>query len=155
MEKTNQQSTFELTREIVANYHMPLKTELPKLSELTATIMRVHGGGHPELYLVHRLFHELKIELDQHLVMEEVLLFPLLRENAPQNEWAQQLAHVQAGLARIKELLPKLSEATNTYQAPEDGCGTYHATYRKLAELEKNLLEHVALEEGALFTRFA
>lgn len=134
-------------------HHVYLKTNLPKLSELVTTIMRVHGRSNPELFLVHRLFHELKIECDQHNVQEEMLLFPEFRDRAPKEEYTEVLDVVKTGLAAIVELLKKLRDVTNQYEAPADGCGTYHLTFGQLAELEADLLQHLALEKD-LFTRF-
>lgn len=53
---------------------------LPRTSELTTTILRVHSQNHQELAQVHKLFHSLKTELEQHLVKEEVVLFPVIKE---------------------------------------------------------------------------
>jgi len=50
-----------------------------RLSELTTKILRVHGSNHESLFRVHKLFHSLKAELEQHLIKEEEILFPVIR----------------------------------------------------------------------------
>jgi len=57
-----------------------LRKTLPRLSELTTKILRVHGSNHESLFRVHKLFHSLKAELEQHLIKEEEILFPVIRE---------------------------------------------------------------------------
>ena len=139
---------------ICEEYHIYLKTALPKLSDLVTTILRVHGPQHLELFEVHSLFHELKIGLDQHLIKEEVILFPLLKDQASQGEYGPILAAIEKDFVQIDSILAELQEVTNDYQAPGDGCGTYDLTYAKLAELEQNTKAHLEVEKDILFSGF-
>lgn len=42
--------------------------------------MRVHGKNHRELYKIYQLFGKLKTDLEQHMLKEENLLFPILNK---------------------------------------------------------------------------
>ena len=49
-------------------------------------------------------------------------------------------------LARIREITNKLS-------VPEDACATWRELYRALAQLERELMDHIHLENNILFPR--
>jgi len=60
-------SSTKLIDYIINTHHVFLRKTLPRLSELTTKILRVHG-------------YSLKAELEQHLIKEEEILFPVIRE---------------------------------------------------------------------------
>lgn len=142
---------------IVNKHHRYLKEELPKLSELTFKILRVHGNGHEELFKVHKLFNTLRTELEGHLVKEEEYLFPAIKKYEIDNDKEK----VRVLLNEIEDehegagnIIKELREVTNHYIAPQDGCGTYQLTYRKLRELEEDTFQHIHLENNILFKTF-
>ncbi|MHC1683604.1 MAG: iron-sulfur cluster repair di-iron protein [Clostridiaceae bacterium] len=142
---------------IVNKHHRYLKEELPKLSELTFKILRVHGNGHEELFKVHKLFNTLRTELEGHLVKEEEYLFPAIKKYEIDNDKEK----VKALLNEIEDehegagnIIKELREVTNHYIEPQDGCGTYQLTYRKLRELEEDTFQHIHLENNILFKTF-
>ena len=144
---------------MVNTHHAYLRRALPQLSELTTTILRVHGGDHPELSKVHRLFHMLKMELEQHLIFEVETLFPLVKEYESTGS-RETLTQAVAEIDRVEgehdtagDIVKELQDVTDDYQAPADGCETYADTYRKLSELEKDLFEHIHLENNILHPR--
>lgn len=152
-------SSSEIIEFVVNTHHAYLVKELPLLSEFVTKIMRVHGPNHPELGQLHRLFHSLKLELEQHLVKEEEILFPLVREyeaNPTEENRANAFTklneleneHEQAG-----DLLKEMRAITNDYTLPEGACRTYTLTFHKLAELESDMFEHIHLENNILFPR--
>lgn len=149
----------ELVDHIVNTHHAFLWAELPRISELTSKILRVHGEHHPELAKVHRLFHSLKMELEQHLIKEETIQYPSIKEyEKSKTEQALDKAvkvnkeledeHTGAG-----DILKELRKITNDFTAPEDGCNTYRLTYSKLEELESDTFQHIHLENNILFPR--
>src|SRR5690606_18466721 len=70
----------DLIDHIVQNHHAYLLEELPLLSQFVTKIFRVHGAAHPELAQLHRLYHQMKTDLEQHLVEEEEKVVPLIKE---------------------------------------------------------------------------
>jgi len=72
------ESPSKLIEYVVNNHHAYLNLELPKISELVLKILNVHGKNHEELFKVHKLFNNLRTELEGHLVKEEEFLFPLI-----------------------------------------------------------------------------
>jgi regulator of cell morphogenesis and NO signaling len=149
----------ELIDHIINTHHAFLVKNLPRLSSLTAKILRVHGVGHEELSKVHRLFHNLKLELEQHLIKEEEIVFPLIKEfeQAPSAETLKAAERVIEELEAEHEgagdILKELRQITSNYTLPEDGCNTYVLTYNLLEELEGDLFQHIHLENNILFPR--
>lgn len=149
----------ELIDYIINKHHTYLKRALPELSELTTTILRVHGPSHSELFKVHKLFHNLKMELDQHLIKEEEILFPLIKDYDvnPSSELLGRIDEVMKETEDEHEtagdVLKELRKITDNYQLPEGACGTYYRTFDLLQEFEGDLFEHIHLENNILFKR--
>lgn len=154
------ESFSKLIDYVVNTHHSYLQVELPNLSELTAKILRAHGENHPELSKVFKLFHSLKMELEQHLIKEEEILFPAIKdyEVNPNSELYEKAVktiketeeeHEGAG-----DILKELRKITKDYEVPSDGCRTYLVAYKKLEELEGDLFQHIHLENNILFPRF-
>jgi regulator of cell morphogenesis and NO signaling len=154
-----QESSSQLIDHVVNTHHAYLQVELPRISELTAKILRVHGSHHPELGNVFRLFHNLKMELEQHLIKEEEIEFPLIKEyeKNPSEETRQKVLTIMRELETEHEgagdLLKELRKVTQDFKVPEDACYTYRITYQKLQELENDTFQHVHLENNILFPR--
>src|SRR5690606_17329065 len=149
----------DLIDHIVQKHHAYLLEELPLLSQFVTKIFRVHGGAHPELARLHRLFHQLKTDLEQHLVEEEETVFPLIKEaeRAGTREAFQKASETLAKLeddhSAAGELLREMREITDDYRLPEGACRTYTLTFRKLEELEADMFQHIHLENNVLFPR--
>jgi regulator of cell morphogenesis and NO signaling len=149
----------ELIDHIVHVHHAYLRKELPLLSEFTTKILRVHGGSHPELTKLHTRFHQLKMELEQHLIAEEEQLFPLLKQLA-QNPSAEQSESVKHHIRDLEDdhsaagdCLKEMRAITNEYTLPPNACRTFTLTYQKLQDLESDLFQHIHLENNVLFPR--
>ena len=151
----------ELVDHIVNVHHGYLYENLPKISELTTKILRVHGGNHPELSKVHKLFHTVKMELEAHLIEEETIQYPAIKEYLRSNSEVDldkainiinqlQDEHTGAG-----DILKELRKVTNDYKAPSDGCNTFKLAYAKLEEMESDIFQHIHLENNILFPRLS
>ncbi|HYH03210.1 MAG TPA: iron-sulfur cluster repair di-iron protein [Bacillota bacterium] len=153
-------SSGELIDYIVHQHHGFLYHILPELSELTTKILRVHCHKHPDiLFKIHSLFHQLKTELEQHLIKEEEFLFPMIKEFEQKSTVTlrqsieQYLAQSETEHDTAGKILKELRQLTDDYQVPTEGCATYRLTYRKLEELESDLFQHIHLENNILFKR--
>ncbi len=147
----------ELTEYIENTHHAYLKSTLPELSELTIKIMRVHGANHEVLFRVHKLFMALKADLEQHLLKEEEILFPSIREydRSPSDEKYSKVKKVMKETEDEHEaagsILKELRKITEDYKVPGDGCSTYSRTFNMLEEIEEDLYQHIHLENNILF----
>jgi len=148
-----------LVDHLVATHHRYLWDELPRLFALTEMILSVHGARHPELADVARTYTELRSELEPHLMKEEQILFPMIRELAA----AEGVPAFHCGTLRnpismmLREhdnagaLLARLRMLTNGYTPPADACASYVACFTGLAELEADTHLHIHKENNLLF----
>ncbi|MFV8827718.1 iron-sulfur cluster repair di-iron protein [Alkalihalobacterium sp. APHAB7] len=149
----------ELIHHIITTHHQFLNLILPELSQFTTKVFRVHGNHCPELAQVHKLFHSLKIDLEQHTIEEENVVFPLIEAFEEQlakeqmRELTAKIGDMEGDHEGAGDLLRKLREVTNEYTAPDWACMTYQLTYQKLEQLESDLFEHIHLENNILFPR--
>ncbi len=148
-----------LVDHLEATHHRYLHDELPRLGSLVDKVVAVHGSRHAELHDLHTTYGELRLDLEPHLMKEERVLFPMIRElaaatSAPMFHCGSLanpirmmlIEHDQAG-----ELLARIREITNGYEPPADACASYQALYRGLAELETDTHLHVHKENNVLF----
>jgi regulator of cell morphogenesis and NO signaling len=148
-----------LVDHVVVTHHVYLWNELPRLSALIAKVTLAHGMKHPELREVAAVYDELRSDLEPHLLKEERVLFPMIRElatgSAPpafhcgsvRNPISVMLTeHDRAG-----DLLARMRSLTQGYAPPADGCASFEACYRGLAELEADTHLHIHKENNLLF----
>lgn len=148
-------SIAELCDHIVTAHHDTLRAELPRIEGLLATVVRVHGSGHPELHDLQRLFATIRHELEPHLQTEERVLFPACRaaeaEGTPVDERAL-AAHEQEHGA-TGDALAALRELANDYDTAGGLCRTHRTLLEALARLELDLHQHIHEENNVLFPR--
>jgi regulator of cell morphogenesis and NO signaling len=146
----------ELALHIESTHHQYLWDELPRLAALVEKINGVHGAHHPELADVQRLFTELRADLEPHLRREELLVFPMIRRvaggggAAGDSSAAGVIDRLMSEHDAVGALLTELREVTGGYAVPDDGCASYAACFRGLAELEADTHLHVHKENNVL-----
>ncbi len=153
----------DLADQIVATHHVYLRRELPRLSELIDKVVAAHSSKHPELFELRLTFAALRQELEMHLMKEERVLFPLVKQlEAALKPFAIHCGTVENPI-RVMEhehdsagsALRRIRELTNNYQAPADGCASYTALYDGLSCLESDLHLHIHKENNILFPKAA
>ncbi|WP_404305538.1 iron-sulfur cluster repair di-iron protein [Neorhodopirellula lusitana] len=154
-------SLTDLADHIESTHHAYLREELPRLDFMTEKVSRVHGDKDARLLKMREAFVALKAELDPHMVKEEEILFPLIRqmEAVQPNKtiYAEEVAssirdmeheHDHAGNA-----LEILRKVTDGYVPPEWACNTYRAMLDSLEKLESDMHQHVHKENNVLFIK--
>lgn len=161
----NTQPLDALTSHIAAQHHAYVRESTPRIHQWLEKVVAKHGSAHPELEGVRALFTALSEELFAHMMKEERILFPYLDRlaAAERHETAAPGATFGSAEAPISrmiaehddagELLAKMRGLAHGYQPPEDACPTYRALYHGLAEFERDLHQHVHLENNILFPR--
>lgn len=144
----------ELSLFIENTHHTYLKETLPVISDLLSMVLRIHGGKHNELYDIHKNFGILKTDLEQHLIKEETILFPLLKVGKDREKINRYTAEILQEHEVVGDVLRKIRKASNKYTVPEDGCDTYRKAYKMLEELQNDLHQHVHLENNILLVDF-
>jgi len=136
-------------------HHSYLRRSLPEIGELLLTIVRVHGVNHPELYELYKQFGKLRTDLEQHLLKEEIMLFPAFEVEVENQDEIRRLSaviiseHEAAG-----EILTIMRKITDDYNLPDDACATFERTYNLLEELEQDLHQHIHLENNILLREY-
>jgi regulator of cell morphogenesis and NO signaling len=151
----------ELADHIEATHHAYLREELPRLDAMTEKVARVHGDKDERLYKMRQAFVALKAELEPHMMKEERILFPIVRQLEASTERQEfhcgsvanpirqmEHEHDQAG-----DALAILHESTDAFTPPEWACNTYRAMLDSLARLEADMHQHIHKENNVLFPK--
>ena len=154
-------SLSTLTAFIVDHYHAKLRDDLPRLTTMGQKVINAHSERHPELRDVATVLGELRAELESHMLKEERILFPFIEDlDLGAGTRHPMLGHIASPIAvmeheheRAGSALAQLRALTSSYAVPSDGCATYRAYYEGLASLERDLHEHIHLENNILFPR--
>lgn len=145
---------------IVNKHHTFMKEEMPVTERFLSKILRVHYLSHGDILVeLHKLFNQLKAEIEEHLIKEEEVLFPLIKEYEynPSNETLEKalkvLEETESEHDVAGDILKEMRKLTKGFKVPEDGCNTYKITYEKIEAIEKDLFQHIHLENNILFNR--
>jgi regulator of cell morphogenesis and NO signaling len=142
---------------IVNQHHSYVRESIPVLRAFTQKVARVHGGHQPRLVEIARLFEEVAVELEAHMVAEEQALFPRIRAlvNGESSDASLRdlIDHMEHDHDLAGRYLREIRRLTDDYTPPEGACNTYRATFVKLEEFEDDLHRHVHLENNVLFPK--
>lgn len=149
---------------ILIHHHFYVKQTMPQIIFHVEKVANKHGDRFPYMIEVLQLFREIQEEMTAHMHKEEVILFPRIKEletlftQGKLNESAKiaitgpinvmMAEHDHAG-----NLLYKIREITNNYEAPEGACTTFKVSLAELKEFEEDLHKHVHLENNHLFIK--
>lgn len=151
----------DLIKEIVERHHSFVRREIPRLNALATKVANRHAENHPETREIQQVFAALGEELTPHLMKEEQLLFPYISgmegAGTPPVSYFGTVGTPIANMAAEHEdagaLLARLRELTNGYRTPAGGCQSFQALYQGLADFERDLHQHIHLENNILFPR--
>lgn len=150
----------ELADHIEQTHHAYLRTELPRLEAMIRKVAAVHGSKHPWLVELEEVFGAFVKGLRDHMASEEERVFPMIRaleggdaaatsgDGLAGPLRAMEHEHDEAGAA-----LATMSRITEGYRPPEGACNTFRAMLDALAELERDMHQHVHKENNVLFPR--
>lgn len=150
---------------IVSKHHVFTKNEIQRLDALITKVCDAHSEKHPEILKLNILFQHLCEDLIPHLMKEEQVLFPYIykldealeKSSSPQRPpfgtvnnpvRMMMMEHDKAG-----DILLKMRHTTNNYLIPADVCNSFRALYYGLEEFERDLHQHIHLENNILFPR--
>jgi regulator of cell morphogenesis and NO signaling len=160
-----QASLESICEHIVETHHAYIRAELPRLEAFAQKAYSRHGKTQPELETIQQLVGSLGEELLQHLEKEEVVLFPYVTNlernlascgprplgcfGAVRNPIRMMMAeHDAAG-----DALTRMRMLSGGFTPPAWACPTYRGFYQALSDFEKDLHQHVHLENNVLFPR--
>jgi regulator of cell morphogenesis and NO signaling len=154
-------SLTEFADHIERIHHAYLHTELPRLEKMVAKVAAVHGEKEPRLVQIKNIFLALSAELATHLMKEEQILFPMIRQLEVSDTLPafhcgtianpvrrMEFEHDEAG-----EALRELRQLTDNFTPPAWACNTYRALLDALHTFEQDMHQHVHKENNVLFPR--
>jgi len=154
-----------LTGYIYNTHHKYVVEAMPLITEYTQKVANVHGVNHPEAVEIANKFSLVVNELNSHMMKEENILFPYIKElvSAKKNKTminsscfgsigspihVMEMEHEAVG-----DLFEQISKLADNYTPPADACTTYRLSYAKLKEFEDDLHQHIHLENNILFPK--
>lgn len=154
-----------LVDHILDKHHVYTKEEMARLEPLIDKVIGAHGGNHPELPGIGVLFQQLCADLKPHMFKEEQILFPYIIELeasilqnrpapfAPFGKVNNPIRMMMMEHETVGGLLRELRALSSNYTVPPDGCISYQTLYQALEAFEKDLHQHIHLENNILFPR--
>jgi regulator of cell morphogenesis and NO signaling len=161
----NEWSLSFLADYIVNTHHSYVTKTLPELKAYATKVAKVHGSHHPELVPVRQLVEDIDQELTEHMVKEESILFPFIKQLEASKSNGKKLEPAGFGTVQnpinmmeheheaVGKNLEKIRVLTNDYAIPEDACASYKLLFKMLEEFESDLFTHIHLENNILFPK--
>ncbi len=152
-------SLNELITDIEQSHHVFTRTELNRIADLLDDIKL---KSLPIAHKFEHYFMELQADLLPHLMKEEHILFPYIREleKDPKHLPGSCFGSVSNPIRMMKTehvnvmyLLEKLRELTANYTPTPDTDADVSALYSAMARLDADLEEHIRREDSVLFPR--
>lgn len=156
-----------LVDHIVDTHHVFTRDELARLEMLFEKVIAAHGERHPELSMMREVFCRLADDLRPHMLKEEQVLFPFIKRLEVSAEMNVRVPPPPFGTVRnpirmmevehdvAGELLAQLRSLGLDYVPPDDACMSFRTLYEALDGLERDLHQHIHLENNVLFPRAA
>lgn len=161
-----QASLTELADHIEDRHHTYMKRQLPRVENLIHDVMRAHGAQHGAMLTeLNRVYTGLRHEIEMHLMKEEQILFPYIREIEAHQRRGEPMPPMHCGtvqnpIAQMEhehdnagDALAQMRELTNGYRCPDDACSKFRELYAALQDMEADLHEHIHLENNILFPK--
>jgi regulator of cell morphogenesis and NO signaling len=154
-----------LITHIVDTHHVFTKSEMERLQSLADKVLAAHGGNHPELIHLDELFTRLCADLKPHMFKEEQILFPYIVGMAEAADQKRAVPFAPFGTVKnpvrmmmrehdtAGEILREMRVLTSDYTVPADACISYQTLYQALENFEKDLHQHIHLENNILFPK--
>ena len=156
----------QLADHILEKHHTFMKAQLPRLDGLLARVQKAHKAQHGDMLgNLRSVFNALRFELDNHLMKEEQILFPAIKDIDAfmSGTGARPVVHCGSIANPIRQMehehdsaghaLAEMREITGNYQLPSDACQSFAALYDGLKAMEADLHEHIHLENNILFPK--
>ena len=158
-------SVAQLVEHIVNTHHVFTKSEMDRLEALTEKVIKAHGENHPELIQLRETFRALCMDLKPHMFKEEQVLFPYMMAMTQAAEHNRPGPFAPFGTVNnpvrmmmrehdvAGQLLRELRALTSDYAVPPDACISYQTLFAALVNFEKDLHQHIHLENNILFPK--
>lgn len=159
----NKFSLTQLVDYILEKHHRYVKSIIPVIQQHLEKVSSKYGETIPEMKKLKFLFDEIKRDFEQHMMKEEVIFFPRIKKmeaafnegnssgeyfDAQQPINVMELEHKTAG-----SLMEEIKIVSGNYTPPANVCTTFRVCLEELKIFEKDLHQHVHLENNILFPK--
>lgn len=151
---------------IINIHHRYLHDELPGIKDQLDRFTESHADKFPYMKDVRDHFTYLYEELQPHMLQEEEILFPYIRQIAHAHRSREAYAGLLVRTLRkpvknvmehehnmVSTVLQQIRKLTRYYQPPDASCISHRVTYSLLKELDNDLVQHLFLENEILFPK--
>lgn len=151
-----------LVNHIVSRHHEYLKLEMPRIEQRLNKALAFGADADREaLAPLPDLFYPMKDELDLHMHKEEMMLFPAIEQMArpggmalfPFGSLSNPIRVMMAEHDSAFEALSEIRRVTGNYELAADVSAIRRELFEGLDALERDLRQHVHLENDILFPR--
>mgnify|MGYP000862754998 FL=1 len=143
-------SDSDIIDHILPRYHDTHRRQLDELIPLAEKVAGVHAGKFPAEMVP--LLHTIQGELLSHMMKEERILFPMLKQGAGRAA-AMPVRMMMHEHTEHDAAIERLLEITDNLQASADACRSWQQLYSLAQELVDDLRDHIDLEDNILFAR--
>jgi regulator of cell morphogenesis and NO signaling len=145
---------------IVATHHAYTRSALLAVARHLAKLVSTHGSRHPELARIGFTWDRLAGDLIQHMMKEERILFPYIRELAGGARRPSPFGTVENPIRMMErehqaaaDALRTIRELSKGFVTPPDGGAVYRLCFEELTRFERDLQRHIHLEDNVLFPK--
>jgi regulator of cell morphogenesis and NO signaling len=144
---------------ITDNHHTYVREALTRIPFFINKVADRHAETHPENVEIAALFSELSREMTEHMASEENEVFPLISACLKQKDEVlrarleQLVENMESEHSGAGALMARIRELSNQFTPPPGACNTYQVAYAELEAFERDLHQHVHLENNILFPK--
>lgn len=150
---------------IINTHHKYVTQANTVIFEYTQKVAKVHGDRHPEVIEIANLFMDVMNELNCHMMKEENMLFPYIKNLAIAKRQGLDVAAAGFGTVQnpinmmeheheeVGKLYERIKELSDNFNPPSNACTTYRLSFAKLKEYQDDLHQHIHLENNILFPK--
>ncbi len=150
---------------ILDKHHVYTKDEIDQLTPLMAKVARRHGEHNPYLLELQSVFQAICDDLGPHMMKEEMVLFPYIKDletnlskeimvsTPPFGTVQNPVRMMRKEHEEVGDLLSQMRLISNDYKLPDEACPSFTALFHRMAEFERDLHQHIHLENNLLFPR--
>ena len=146
---------------IVKQHHARTKALLPQLATYMQKIAEEHGEDYPALYDIDMLLTEVIGELSEHMLHEEQVLFSSIhglsdvqfvqRDSTEAYLVATNISRMEDEHRHVHALMQQIRTLANGYTPPLTAGNAWRLVFSELNAFERDLNEHLHLENDLLF----
>ena len=125
----NSYNLTELIDHIVNYHHQYVKDNMPVIQQHLKKVVIKHGDSYPYMKKIEKNFDEVCKDFSQHLMKEELILFPKIRRIDPSTNSSNSIStiinimeieHQDAG-----QMMDEIKKLSNNYIVPQNVCVTF------------------------------